>query len=91
MVSGNGIVAARNKEFRGIYDHYVICVKNPLKRWQEKVAVSGKLIRVFYAKMMSDIHQEGNFIAAWAKSTVNRKASAINGAVKQECKIYKTK
>lgn len=23
---------ARNKEFRGIYDHYVICVKNPLKR-----------------------------------------------------------
>ena len=23
---------ARNKEVRGIYDHYVICVKNPLKR-----------------------------------------------------------
>ena len=23
---------ARNKEFRGIYDHYVFCVKNPLKR-----------------------------------------------------------
>ena len=33
-------------------------------------------------KMMSDIHQEGNFIVAWAISTVNRKASVINGAVK---------
>ena len=66
---------ARNKEFRGIYDYYVTRVKNPLKRRQAMVAVSCKLIRVFYAvliksvdydrfKMMSDIHREGNFIAA---------------------------
>ena len=93
---------ARNKEFRGIYDYYVTRVKNPLKRRQAMVAVSCKLIWVFYAvltkgveydrfKMMSDIHRKSDIIAAWAKSTVNRKASAINAAVKQECKIYKTK
>lgn len=66
---------ARNKEFRRIYDYYVTRVKNPLKRRQAMVAVSCKLIRVFYTvltkcvdydrfKMMSDIHREGNFIAA---------------------------
>ena len=66
---------AGNREFREIYDCYVTRVKNPLKRRQAMVAVSCKLIRVFYAvltkgveydrfKMMSDIHREGNFIAA---------------------------
>ena len=66
---------ARNKEFREIYDYYVIRVKNPLKRRQAMIAVSCKLIRVFYAvltkgkdydrfKMMSDIHHEGELTAA---------------------------
>ena len=66
---------ARNKEFREIYDYYVIRVKNPLKRRQAMVAVSCKLIRVFYAvltkgvdydrlKMMSDIHRDSELIAA---------------------------
>ena len=66
---------ARNREFRGIYNYYVTRIKNPLKRRQAMVAVSCKLIRVFYAvltkgvdydrfKMMSDIHREGSFIAA---------------------------
>lgn len=66
---------ARNKEFRGIYDYYVTRVKNPLKRRQAMVAVSCKLIRVFYAvltkgveydsfKMMSDIHPKSDIIAA---------------------------
>ena len=66
---------AGNREFREIYDCYVTRVKNPLKRRQAMVAVSCKLIRVFYAvltkgvdydrlKMMSDIHREGNFRAA---------------------------
>ena len=66
---------ARNKEFRGIYDYYVTRVKNPLKRRQAMVAVSCKLIRVFYAvltkgveydrfKMMSDIHRKSDIIAA---------------------------
>lgn len=66
---------ASNKEFREIYDYYVTRVKNPLKRRQAMVAVSCKLIRVFYAvltkgvdydrfKMMSDIHRESELIAA---------------------------
>ena len=66
---------ARNEEFRKIYDYYVTRVQNPLKRRQAMVAVSCKLIRVFYAvltkgvdydriKMMSDIHHESDVIAA---------------------------
>jgi transposase len=66
---------ASNKEFRGIYDYYVTRVKNPLKRRQAMIAVSCKLIRVFYAvltkgmdydrfKMMSDIHRNSELIAA---------------------------
>jgi len=62
---------ARNKEFREIYDYYVTRVKNPLKRRQAMIAVSCKLIRVFYAvltkgqdydriKMLSDIHRESD-------------------------------
>ena len=65
----------RNKEFRGIHDYHVTRVKNPLKQRLAMVAVSCKLIRVFYAvltkgvdydrfKMMSDIHREANFIDA---------------------------
>jgi len=66
---------ARNKEFRTIYDYYVTRVKNPLKRRQAMVAVSCKLIRVFYVvltkgveydriKMMSDIQRNSDFIVA---------------------------
>lgn len=66
---------ARNKEFREIYDYYVSRVKNPLKRRQAMIAVSCKLIRVFYAvltkgldydrfKMMSDIHRESDLKVA---------------------------
>ena len=66
---------ARNGEFREIYDYYVVRVKNPLKRRQAMVAVSCKLIRVFYAvltkgvdydrfKMMSDIHRDSELIVA---------------------------
>ena len=66
---------ARNKEFREIYDYYVTRVKNPLKRRQAMIAVSCKLIRVFYAvltkgqdydrlKMMSDIRRESDHKAA---------------------------
>ena len=66
---------ASNREFRSVYDYYVTRVKNPLKRRQAMVAVSCKLIRVFYAvltkgmdydrfKMMSDIHRESDQIVA---------------------------
>ncbi len=62
---------ASNREFRSVYDYYVTRVKNPLKCRQAMVAVSCKLIRVFYAvltkgmdydrfKMMSDIHRESD-------------------------------
>ena len=64
-----------NKEFREIYNYYVTRLRNPLKRRQAMIAVSCKLIRVFYAiltkgveydrfKMMSDIHRDSNYIAA---------------------------
>lgn len=64
-----------NKEFREIYNYYVTRLRNPLKRRQAMIAVSCKLIRVFYAiltkgmdydrfKMMSDIRRDSNFIAA---------------------------
>ena len=66
---------ARNQEFRQIYDYYVTRVKNPLRRRQAMVAVSCKLIRVFYAvltkgveydrfKMMTDIHRDNELAAA---------------------------
>lgn len=66
---------ASNKEFREVYDYFVSRAKNPLKRRQAMMAVSCKLIRVFYVvlikgvdydrfKMMSDIHRESNQIAA---------------------------
>ncbi len=66
---------ASNREFREIYDYYVTRAKNPLRRRQAMIAVSCKLIRVFYAvltkgvrydrfKMMSDIHREQALIAA---------------------------
>lgn len=66
---------ARNNEFRAIYDYYATRVKNPLKRRQAMIAVSCKLIRVFYAiltkgtdydrfKMMSDIRRDSELIAA---------------------------
>ena len=66
---------AGNREFREIYDYYVTRVKNPLKRRQAMIAVSCKLIRVFYAvltkgvdydrfKMMSDIRRDNSQTAA---------------------------
>lgn len=66
---------ARYKEFRTIYDYYVTCVKNTLKRRQAVIAVSCKLIRVFCMvltkdvdydrfKMMSNMHRESELIAA---------------------------
>ena len=65
---------ARNAEFRDIYDYYITRVKNPLKRRQAMIAVSCKLIRVFYVvltkgldydrmKMKTDIHRDSDLIA----------------------------
>lgn len=61
-------VVARNAEFRQVYRYYITREQNPLKKMQALIAVSCKLIRVFYAilvkgvdydgaKMLNDIHR----------------------------------
>lgn len=58
---------AKNPEFRSLHEYYTTRANNPLKKKQSVIAISCKLIRVFYAiltkgvtydskKMMSDIH-----------------------------------
>jgi len=59
---------ALNPEFRSMHEYYTTRANNPLKKKQSVIAISCKLIRVFYAilakgvtydpqKMMSDIHR----------------------------------
>ena len=59
---------ARNPEFRSMHEYYTTRANNPLKKKQSVIAISCKLIRVFYAilangvtydpeKMISDIHR----------------------------------
>ncbi|MBR5650322.1 IS110 family transposase [Pseudobutyrivibrio sp.] len=60
---------ATNPEFRALHEYYTNRAQNPLKKKQSVIAISCKLIRVFYAiltkgisydphKMMSDIHRQ---------------------------------
>ena len=60
---------AKNPEFRSLHEYYTTRANNPLKKKQSVIAISCKLIRVFYAilangvtydpqKMMSDIHRK---------------------------------
>ena len=60
---------AKNPEFRSLHEYYTTRANNPLKKKQSVIAISCKLIRVFYAilangvsydpqKMMSDIHRQ---------------------------------
>jgi transposase len=59
---------ATNPEFRALHEYYTTRANNPLKKKQSVIAISCKLIRIFYAilangvtydpqKMMSDIHR----------------------------------
>ena len=59
---------ATNPEFKELHKYYTMRANNPLKKKQSVIAISCKLIRVFYAimannteydgqKMMSDIHR----------------------------------
>jgi transposase len=59
---------SENEEFRALHEYYTIRKENPLKKMQSLVALSNKLIRIFYAiltknvaydpqKMMSDIRR----------------------------------
>lgn len=60
---------ATNPEFRALHEYYTTRANNPLKKKQSVIAISCKLIRIFYAiltkgvsydaqKMMSDIHRQ---------------------------------
>lgn len=60
---------ATNPEFRTLHEYYTTRAVNPLKKKQSVIAISCKLIRVFYAilakgveydgqKMLSDIHRQ---------------------------------
>ena len=60
---------ATNPEFRILHEYYTTRAVNPLKKKQSVIAISCKLIRVFYAilakgaeydgqKMLSDIHRQ---------------------------------
>ena len=60
---------AKNPEFRSLHEYYTTRVNNPLKKKQSVIAISCKLIRIFYAivangviydpeKMLSDIHRQ---------------------------------
>lgn len=60
---------SNNPEFRALHEYYTTRANNPLKKKQSVIAISCKLIRIFYAiltkgvaydgqKMMSDIHRQ---------------------------------
>lgn len=60
---------ATNTEFRALHEYYTTRANNPLKKKQSVIAISCKLIRIFYAiltkgvsydaeKMLSDIHRQ---------------------------------
>lgn len=60
---------AKNAEFRSLHEYYTTRENNPLKKKQSVIAISCKLIRIFYAilangviydpeKMLSDIHRQ---------------------------------
>jgi transposase len=67
------VLISTNKGFRQIYDYYTIERKKPLIKMKAVIAISCKLIRVFYAmlkngtgydekKMLKDIHRSRSFI-----------------------------
>ena len=60
---------AKNPEFHALHEYYTTRANNPLKKKQSVIAISCKLIRIFYAiltkgvaydgqKMMTDIHRQ---------------------------------
>lgn len=68
-------LVSKNQEFMEIHRYYTTRNKNPLKKKQSLIALSCKLIRVFYAllkkgstydpvKMVTDIHRPACLPAA---------------------------
>lgn len=69
LFNGTIPLIAANAEFRLLHEYYTTRAKNPLKKKQSVIAVSCKLIRIFYTilrkqvdydggKMIADIHRE---------------------------------
>ena len=46
---------SQNMEFRSLHEYYTIGENNPLKKKQLVIAISCKLIRVFYAILASGV------------------------------------
>lgn len=68
-------LSAKNPEFQSIHRYYTTREKKPLKKKQSIIAMSCKLIRVFYAiitkgytydpgKLLTDIHRNASLVAA---------------------------
>ena len=68
-------LVSKNAEFAEIHRYYTTRAKNPLKKKQSLIALSCKLIRVFYVilskgtiydpiKLMGDIHWPQEMLAA---------------------------
>ena len=68
-------LVAKNKEFRDLHSYYTTRSCNPLRKMQSLMAISAKLIRVFYAmltngvtydasKMVSDIKRPAEYMLA---------------------------
>ena len=68
-------LVAKNKEFRDLHGYYTTRSCNPLRKMQSLMAISAKLIRVFYAmltngvtydasKMVSDIKRPAEYMLA---------------------------
>lgn len=69
LFNGTIPLIAANTEFRSLHEYYTTRTSNPLKKKQSVIAVSCKLIRIFYViltkqveydgqKMLTDIHRE---------------------------------
>ncbi|HHV94864.1 MAG TPA: IS110 family transposase [Clostridiaceae bacterium] len=65
---------SKNEEFRALHQYYTVSKERPLKKMQSLIALSNKLIRIFYAiltkdvtydsqKMMSDIRRPEEKVA----------------------------
>ena len=68
LFNGTIPLIAVNPEFKSLHEYYTTRTNNPLKKKQSVIAVSCKLIRIFYAiltkkveysgeKMLADIHR----------------------------------
>lgn len=53
-------LVAKNEEFKSIHKYYTERERNPLKKKQSIVAISCKIIRIFYALLTKETEYDGN-------------------------------